>query len=354
MSKTRTDSFAERLLGWFDEFGRKHLPWQQDITPYRVWVSEIMLQQTQVATVIPYFERFMARFPTVEALAEAERDEVLHLWTGLGYYARGRNLHKAAKLVADELGGVFPNTAEALEQLPGVGRSTAGAIASIACGQRAPILDGNVKRVLARHHAIPGWYGDTAVAQQLWALAEAHTPSERVADYTQAIMDLGATLCTRSKPQCLLCPMQSTCEGLKEGNPTQYPGKKPKKARPIRNTCFAVLLNDANEVLLEKRPNSGIWGGLWCFPETDSGEDALNLARELSKTARQSVIQLDHYSHQFTHCQLDIQPIVIEMTQNTPQICDKAAKWVKYGENPQLGLPAPVERLLRDLRESQA
>ncbi len=207
------EQFQHSILDWFDQHGRHDLPWQQAQTPYRVWVSEIMLQQTQVATVIPYFQRFMARFPDVGALAAAEQDEVLHLWTGLGYYARARNLHKAARLVVNNWGGEFPQTLEGMESLPGIGRSTAGAILAMACGIRAPILDGNVKRVLARYACVEGWPGQTAVQKQLWALAEEYTPSRRVGDYTQAMMDLGATLCTRSKPACVLCPLQLDCPG---------------------------------------------------------------------------------------------------------------------------------------------
>ncbi|MGB1141418.1 MAG: A/G-specific adenine glycosylase, partial [Halioglobus sp.] len=265
--------FADRVLAWFDTHGRHDLPWQYDTTAYRVWVSEIMLQQTQVKTVIPYFERFMAAFPDVDALAGAPEDEVLHLWTGLGYYARARNLHRAAKQVAFELGGTFPDSIEGLQALPGVGRSTAGAIASIALAQRASILDGNVKRVLARLHRVAGWPGQSAVHNQLWDIAEHYTPTARCADYTQAMMDLGATLCTRSKPACALCPMANDCEANAAGDQTDYPGKKPKKALPVRATHFLVLRNRDGDIWLEKRPAEGIWGGLWCFPEVASLEE---------------------------------------------------------------------------------
>jgi len=225
--------FQRAVLAWFDQHGRKDLPWQRDLSPYRVWVSEVMLQQTQVATVIPYFERFMAAFPRVEALARADIDAVLHLWTGLGYYARARNLHRAAQLVVSDYQGRFPTELEPLQALPGVGRSTAGAILSIACGGRAPILDGNVKRVLSRCFAVPGWYGQGAVAKRLWALAESYTPSERVADYTQAMMDLGATLCSRARPQCPRCPLQGSCLAWAAGEPQRYPESRPRKAVPL-------------------------------------------------------------------------------------------------------------------------
>ena len=228
------DWFATRLLDWYDRHGRKHLPWQQDINAYRVWISEIMLQQTQVTTVIPYFEKFMARFPTVGDLADAELDEVLHHWTGLGYYARGRNLHKAAMQVMADHGGQMPSDPESLESLPGIGRSTAGAIAAIAANVRAPILDGNVKRVLARFHAVPGYPGESRVAKALWAACRCPHARERVADYTQAIMDLGATLCTRTKPECETCPVAQQCQALAAADVASYPGKKPKKEKPVR------------------------------------------------------------------------------------------------------------------------
>src|SRR5690606_6541720 len=212
-----SDDFAQRVLVWFDQHGRKHLPWQQGITPYRVWLSEIMLQQTQVATVIPYFERFIARFPDVQSLAAAPIDDVLHLWTGLGYYARARNLHRCAQTIVRDYGGEFPASVAALSELPGIGRSTAGALASIAHQQRAAILDGNVKRVLARHHAIDGWPGTTQTLSQLWQFAEQHTPDKRSDHYTQAMMDLGATVCTRSKPACDHCPVADSCIAYAQG-----------------------------------------------------------------------------------------------------------------------------------------
>ena len=265
--------FSERLLAWFDEHGRKTLPWQQDRTPYRVWVSEIMLQQTQVATVIPYYERFMARFPKVADLAQAPIDDVLSLWTGLGYYARARNLHKTACIVAEEYDGKFPDSVEGLESLPGIGRSTAGAILTLGHGRWAPILDGNVKRVLARYHAIEGWPGRSDVLAALWRASEAVTPRHRTADYTQGIMDLGATLCTKSKPECLFCPMTEDCQARISGTQATYPGKKPKKKIPTRDTHFIICVDSQGQVLLERRPPSGIWGGLWSFPEASNLDD---------------------------------------------------------------------------------
>ena len=233
-------SFSDRVLHWFDAHGRKHLPWQQQISAYRVWVSEIMLQQTQVTTVIGYFERFMQRFPDVVTLANAPQDDVLHLWTGLGYYARARNLHKAAQQIATDHGGEFPQTLEQVMALPGIGRSTAGAILSIACGKSHPILDGNVKRVLARYYAIEGWPGKRAVEDTLWQHATENTPATRTNHYTQAMMDLGAMICTRSKPACDKCPLQSDCIAYAQGKQNEYPGKKPKKTLPVKSTVMWI------------------------------------------------------------------------------------------------------------------
>ncbi|MEX1236805.1 MAG: A/G-specific adenine glycosylase, partial [Pseudomonadales bacterium] len=251
-------SFSTRILQWYDHHGRTNLPWQQDVSPYRVWISEIMLQQTRVQAVIPYFERFMQRFPSVHALAGATEDEVLHLWTGLGYYARARNLHKTARIISDDHRGKFPDTVNELCELPGIGRSTAGAIVSIAGGRRAPILDGNVKRVLARCFGIEGWPGQSNTANQLWQKAEELTPDRRVADYTQAIMDLGATLCVRAAPNCAACPMESICVANRGARVEQLPGKKPRKAMPIKSTCMLLVENAAAELLLEKRDSRGV------------------------------------------------------------------------------------------------
>ena len=252
--------FQNAVLNWFDQYGRTNLPWQQSINPYRVWVSEIMLQQTQVSTVIPYFERFMHSYPTVDALAAAPLDEVLHHWTGLGYYARARNLHKTAQLVSSELSGQFPDNVPQLIELPGIGRSTAGAISSIAFKNQATILDGNVKRVLARFSATDGWPGKSAVVEKLWLIAETYTPLKRIADYTQAMMDLGATLCTRSSPNCEQCPLMKDCKAFKQGNPQDYPGKKPKKKLPVRTTCFLMIKNSDGALLLEQNPPAGLVG----------------------------------------------------------------------------------------------
>ena len=342
-------AFRKTVLAWYDRHGRKDLPWQQDINPYRVWVSEIMLQQTQVSTVIPYFERFMKRFPTVQKLARAPQDEVLHLWTGLGYYARARNLHRAAQIIVAEHGGTFPADVNALSALPGIGRSTAGAIASISMDVRAPILDGNVKRVLARFHAVEGWPGDKPVETRLWSIAEKYTPTERLRDYTQVMMDLGATLCTRSKPRCDECPLAKHCAAFQAGEVSRYPGKKPGKATPVRQTLMLLLENERGEILLEQRPPSGLWGGLWCLPEINDDallESAL-AERGLLAGMKQS---LPDFRHTFSHFHLDISPLRIKVKPAGKQARESAQqRWVRHNSPGELGLAAPIKKLLESL-----
>lgn len=341
--------FNQRILAWFDEHGRKHLPWQQNITPYRVWVSEIMLQQTQVATVIPYFESFMQRFPDVQSLAAANIDEVLHLWTGLGYYSRARNLHKAAQYVVDEFNGVFPHGQEALTQLPGVGRSTAGAIEAIGNRGVAAILDGNVKRVLARYHAIAGWPGQSHVEKQLWDIAEQYTPRERCAEYTQAMMDMGATLCTRSKPRCTECPLQNDCQAYNQGTPTDYPGKKPKKTLPIRQTTMYIIADPDGHILLKQRPAQGLWGGLWVFPELNSIDEIHTLGTV------DGYNPLPGLRHTFSHFHLDINVISVTLANKHPQVMDTDGQlWYNYHQPQKIGLAAPVKKLLDNYHEENA
>ena len=271
---------SKRLLTWYDRHGRKTLPWKRVRDPYRIWVSEIMLQQTQVTTVIPYFERFMARFPNVKTLARANSNDVLHLWTGLGYYARARNLHKAAKLTVQQHRGIFPRAFDAVTDLPGIGRSTAGAILALAYGQRHAILDGNVKRVLARYHAIGTPVNKRETEEQLWRLAARHTPRTRVAAYTQAIMDLGATLCTRTKPDCARCPLRVTCRAYRLGAPQNFPMRRARPLAPVKSVSMLMIRDARQRVLLQRRPPVGIWGGLWGFPEF-SGSDAREWCRDL-------------------------------------------------------------------------
>ncbi len=341
-------SFAARLLAWFDEHGRRDLPWQHPVDAYRVWVSEIMLQQTQVQTVIPYFERFIARFPDVAALANAAQDDVLHHWSGLGYYARARNLHRAAQVVRDEHAGDFPNTFDAVAALPGIGRSTAGAILAIAFGQRHPILDGNVKRVLARHEAVAGWPGSTPVVRELWEVAEQNTPTDRVADYTQAIMDLGATLCTRSSPACDRCPVAADCTARITESATLFPGRKPKKSRPLRATTMVLASHDGH-VYLERRPEAGLWGGLWSLPEVDAEPLAWcreRIAGEVLETETWKTLR-----HSFSHYDLDIRPIVVRIDAPLSKVADRDdAIWHRLdGELPG-GVAAPVSKLIEQLK----
>jgi A/G-specific adenine glycosylase len=348
--ETRIKQFSKRLLAWYDRYGRKDLPWKQDPTPYRVWVSEIMLQQTQVTTVIPYFERFMQRFPDILSLADAELDEVLHLWTGLGYYARARNLHKAAQTMQEAHGGRFPEEFEQAVALPGIGRSTAGAILAQALGQRHAILDGNVKRVLARLHAVEGWPGDKAVETGMWQLAEAYTPRARVADYTQAIMDLGATLCRRGTPDCPGCPFTKDCLARQQGRQAELPERKPKKDKPVRATRMLLLLNAKGEVLLQQRPPSGIWGGLWSLPECGPKVGVKNwVKRELGLEITDSTT-LPAMRHTFSHFHLDIQPIVAHTRHTGESVMEeRATVWYNTRQPDARGLAAPVVKLLEQL-----
>lgn len=346
-----TDPLSTQLLSWFTRHGRKDLPWQSDPSPYRVWVSEIMLQQTQVATVIPYYQAFIARFPEVRRLAAAPLDDVLHLWSGLGYYARARNLHRAAGLVCSEHHGEVPRDFAALEALPGIGRSTAAAILALSAGQRHPILDGNVKRVLSRIHRVEGWYGDGAVAKQLWELAERHTPKTRVAAYTQAIMDLGATLCTRSKPDCARCPLQALCAAYRDDCVAAYPTPKPRRTLPVRESRVLLLCNAAGEVLLQRRPPVGIWGGLWSFPEVPADQDAQQWCRTQLRCRVQRIDEWPVLRHTFSHFHLDMRPLVAQLkTLETAVLEDPDRVWYNSAQPDRIGLAAPVTRLLAQLR----
>ncbi len=351
-SDSKQEAFSQQVLNWFDVHGRKNLPWQKNINPYRVWISEVMLQQTQVATVIPYFENFMARFPAVADLAAADIDDVLHLWSGLGYYSRARNLHKAAKMVMETFAGEFPPSVDELTQLPGIGLSTAGAIASISMGIRAPILDGNVKRVLARYRAISGWPGQSAVAKQLWSIAEELTPDHRTANYTQAMMDLGAMICTRTKPSCLICPLQQDCLAHAAGKETRYPEPKPKKEKPERSVRMLMVINEFGEVLLEKRPPSGIWGGLWGFPEIHMDEDLTEAAEIKTGLSPDEFESWQSFRHTFSHYHLDITPVKT-FAMNTSAVADGDRwHWFQPDQPSELGLAAPVSKLLDKIKRS--
>jgi len=315
---------------WHRKKGRKDLPWQGTRDPYRIWLSEVMLQQTQVSAVIPYFERFLARFPDVGALARASEDEVLQLWAGLGYYARGRNLHAAARLIAKD---GFPKDSFSIEKLPGVGRSTAAAIAAFAFGERAAILDGNVKRVLARHAGIAGFPGDKKVEAKLWALAEQRLPAKNIETYTQALMDLGATVCVRT-PRCEACPVASTCVAKKKRLTAKIPAPRPRKELPVKQATWFVLTL-MGEVLLERRPSSGLWGGLWTFPEREPQGITLSSRRELAPL-----------EHGFTHFKLKIQPVLCEAIRKPAHVAEPGGMWVDIGDAVGAAVPAPVRALL--------
>ncbi len=340
-------TLSARLLAWFDIHGRHDLPWQRERTPYTAWISEIMLQQTQVGTVIPFFTRFIERMPTVAALAAAPLDEVLALWAGLGYYARARNLWKAARIVVAEHGGELPKTFDALHALPGIGRSTAGAILAQAHGQRWPILDGNVKRVLARYHAVAGWPGLPAVANELWRHADAHTPHERVADYTQAIMDLGATLCTRAQPACTVCPLASDCAACRSGTQAQYPGPRPKRERAQRQVAVLVVRAPDGRVLLERRPARGIWGGLYSLPELPPEDSPREWCARMLGAAVAVERVLATIEHAFTHFDLDLEPRLLELAATPSTVNDRDDWfWCRPGTQLDVGVPAPVAALL--------
>ncbi|MGD2075956.1 MAG: A/G-specific adenine glycosylase [Gammaproteobacteria bacterium] len=346
--------FAAAVLAWYDRHGRRDLPWQQDPTPYRVWISEIMLQQTQVRTVVPYYQRFMQAFPEVLALAAAPLDAVLHHWSGLGYYARARNLHRAAQQIRDLHGGRFPDAMDAVSRLPGVGRSTAGAVLSLALGQRHAILDGNVKRVLARFHAVEGWPGKQAVLDRLWALAEAATPGRRVAAYNQAMMDLGATVCRRGTPDCARCPLQTDCRARQQGRQSELPAPRPRRALPVRGVHMLLLSTPDGAVYLEKRPASGVWGGLWSLPEFD-GEAALLAWCDRHRVPVPPRLELGpRLRHTFSHYHLDITPCRLQLQSPPVSVMEGGrALWYNTDQPTTLGLAAPVKRLLSQLQDSK-
>jgi A/G-specific adenine glycosylase len=348
--------FAERLIAWQRRHGRHDLPWQNTRDPYRIWLSEIMLQQTQVATVIPYYARFLSRFPDVAALAAANVDDVMALWAGLGYYTRARNLHRCAQVVVAQHGGEFPASPDALATLPGIGRSTAAAIASFAFGARATILDGNVKRVLARIFGIDGFPGDKRVETAMWALAETLMPgadagSAQVSAYTQGLMDLGATLCVRGKPDCAHCPFAAECVANLTGRQRELPVARPKKTIPTRRT-WMLILRDGPAVLLERRPPTGIWGGLWSLPE--AGDEAALAVRAGELGAANPLARLAPLTHTFTHFKLDIEPRLADYdvrgAQGASALRDEQSAWVPLDELDAYGVPAPVRKLLEGLK----
>jgi A/G-specific adenine glycosylase len=342
-----TAPFHERLLDWYDIHGRKDLPWQHDISPYHVWLSEIMLQQTQVSTVIPYYLRFITQYVDITSLASAKLDDILALWAGLGYYARARNLHKAANILVRQHKAEMPFSIDELIALPGIGRSTAGAIMALAHQQKHPILDGNVKRVLARYTAISGWPGKKPVEQKLWKIAESLLPEKRITHYTQAQMDLGATICKRNKPLCLQCPLHEDCKAFQLGTPELFPTSKPKKEIPTRQSHWLIAQSNNGKILLEQRPNNGIWGGLWSFPEFDCPINLVSFSQEKLKVNPEEIQHQTSISHVFTHFKLDITPYLVHSSDNYQKIDNnKIFGWYTIRDALQLGIPAPVKAFL--------
>ncbi|OGT26826.1 MAG: A/G-specific adenine glycosylase [Gammaproteobacteria bacterium RIFCSPLOWO2_02_FULL_42_14] len=331
--------FSTRLLKWYEKNGRHDLPWQKNTTPYRVWISEIMLQQTQVATVIPYYQRFLSRFPDVQTLATASEDDVLSLWSGLGYYARARNLHRTAKIVVKDFQGNFPRTAQQFSELPGIGQSTAGAILSFSEKKYAVILDGNVKRVLTRYFAIETPVDRADTIDQLWTLAAELTPKKNTHHYNQAIMDLGATLCARTQPRCDACPLTNHCEARQQNKMTFYPVKQVKKERPVRKTKMDIIVDAQSRVLLVRRPSKGIWGGLWTFPENNA-----------LKLPLQKISELPTLTHQFTHFTLHITPIYYRIKKMPSALDSSEMIWYNWSDDLPGGVPTPVTKILKIMR----
>ncbi|WP_198243222.1 A/G-specific adenine glycosylase [methane-oxidizing endosymbiont of Gigantopelta aegis] len=344
-------TFHRQIFDWFDRHGRKDLPWQHPISAYRVWISEIMLQQTQVATVIPYYQKFMHAFPDIKTLAQASLDDVLTHWAGLGYYARARNLHKAARVIQHQYNGVFPQAFEHVVALPGIGRSTAGAILSIAFGQPHAILDGNVKRVLSRFYGIYGWPGDSKVSKELWQISERLTPQQRTADYTQAMMDMGATVCTRRKPVCSVCPLQPDCYAFHHQETEKLPSTRPRKALPVKQSVFLCLKNNQNQILLQQRPPVGIWGGLWSLPEFDDFS-SLEYWCQLHCNDFSIIEQLPDKRHTFSHYHLDYSTVIVKEKNPKNFVMEQDnAVWYKNDAIHSLGLPAPIKRILQEHTE---
>ncbi|MFB6422143.1 MAG: A/G-specific adenine glycosylase [Candidatus Malihini olakiniferum] len=351
-------TFRKQVLAWYECHGRKTLPWQQKKTLYTVWLSEIMLQQTRVSTVIPYFQRFVSFFPDIQSLATASLDEVLHLWTGLGYYARARNLHKSAQIIMNQHGGKFPTTIESVTALPGIGRSTAGAVLSLSLGQSYPILDGNVKRVLARCYSVAGWPGKRGVERQLWDLSKQMMPDKDISKFNQAVMDLGAIVCTHNRPKCEFCPLKNGCMAYANYSWANYPGKKLKKALPEKKTWF-LLLQKGNKVWLQQRPAMGLWGGLFCFPQFSSDHDVEPWLQKRSLKIR-DMRRLVSFRHTFSHFYLKIIPLLVPLPIDASYafrdacVEEKIGFWYNLEQQPAVGLAAPVERLLRALTQYQA
>jgi len=352
-AKSVDTGIAPALLAWWAVNGRKDLAWQRNPTRYRVWVSEVMLQQTQVKIVESYYDRFMTAFPAVSDLAAANPDQVLHLWSGLGYYARARNLHKAARLLVEQHAGELPGDVDVLQSLPGIGRSTAGAILALADDCPHPILDGNAKRVYARLFGIEGWPGQASVSKQLWAVADTCTPVAGAAIYTQAIMDLGATVCLRRHPACDRCPLASRCLARQGDLIDSIPGKRPQRTKPQRSTVIVIAVRADGAILLQKRPDTGVWGGLWCFPETDAVERVAEWCFAAVGHLPEDTQVRPVVRHSFTHFDLDMTPVEASLPVIAAQVMDGDGwLWYNRAEPATVGLAAPVARLLERIGES--
>jgi A/G-specific adenine glycosylase len=343
--------FSSRLIAWQKIHGRHDLPWQNTRDPYAIWVSEIMLQQTQVAAVIAYYQRFMQRFPDIARLAQAAQEEVLQYWSGLGYYSRARNLHAAAQAIMSNHNGAFPHNFDDVQALPGIGRSTAAAIVAFAHHQPQPILDGNVKRVFARHFLVEGWPGLPKIEKQLWLLAEQLLPQADMSAYTQGLMDLGATLCTRTKPKCMLCPLRETCQAYISGRWHELPAPKPRKAMPEKHVTMLLLLH-GNEILLEKRPPTGIWGGLWSLPEVDIAVSTQAWTEQRYGLVAETLPPLPLLTHGFTHFRLHITPQPMQVSAIRPAAQEAGLVWLPLGDAIGAALPTPVRKLLLQIKKA--
>jgi len=342
-------AFARAIIRWQRRHGRHDLPWQGARDPYAIWLAEIMLQQTQVAAVVPYYVRFRSRFPDIASLAAADEDEVLRLWSGLGYYSRARNLHRAAALIVERHSGEFPRTLRQIEKLPGIGRSTAAAIAGFAFGARAAILDGNVKRVLARHFVVEGFPGAATVERELWRRAESLVPARDNATYVQGLMDLGATLCTARNPQCPRCPVRATCGAHAANRVAELPTPRPRRRVPTRRTTM-LILRRGGEVLLEKRPSVGVWGGLWSFPEIGRGDDPVAASTRRYGCEVAGLARLGGLRHGFTHFTLEITPLLASVGRLRPRAAQPGVLWLPIEDALGAAVPAPVRKLLTALR----
>ncbi|MBC7757025.1 MAG: A/G-specific adenine glycosylase [Bdellovibrio sp.] len=345
-------NFAGAIIAWQKQHGRHDLPWQNMVDPYAIWVSEIMLQQTQVAAVIGYYANFMQRFPTIAALANASQEDVLQSWSGLGYYSRARNLHNAAQKIVDDFGGAFPTQFVDILSLPGIGRSTAAAISTFALNAPQPILDGNVKRVFARHFNIAGYTGAPKIAQKLWQIAERENPKADAIAYTQGLMDLGATLCARTKPKCAACPVNAGCAAYKLGLVSSLPTPKPRKTLLEKSTTMLVIINN-HEVLLEKRPQTGIWAGLWSLPEIEMHEIATEIAQSRLGLEVESGEPFPIVNHAFTHFKLAITPQPLHVIKQTPRVMQSKCIWMPLDEAISAAIATPIRTILNQLKISQ-